>query len=280
MKRIFLYIFLAAAAVVLAVVFHRELLGAITFLYARPNRDLTDQELDARIASVGAELAQIQGHYDGLPGKLPDRSLSQHATARELMDQSESVVEQWQALQAEQAWRRTRNSYLPHAGLLISALVFLDTARRIRRDRDPRVRRREKFQQGLNRELARERGAKPAQAAARRAEAMSAVDPRLASLKPGSSVRQDVMSILGQPHERTVFLEYEAWIYYLPSARPGAEADADAGTEDDPWGTAQPEPEPRARKELTPVTVLFSGNLVHDLSIGTIRDQKDMRRIL
>jgi hypothetical protein len=276
MKRVLIYIFLAAAVAVPGLIFHRELINAVTFLYSRPNRELTDQELDARIAAVGAELAVIQGKYDGLPADLKDRSLSEHATGRELIDQSEGLLLQWRSLQTEKAWRRTRTGLVPYAALLASALVFLETARRLMRDRDPRARRHLKFQRHMERELVRERGAKPGQAAARRAEAVNAVDPRLAGLKPGSSTRQDVVNLLGQPHERTVFLEYEAWIYHLQSPAGGESASPQDGA----GSAARPEPGPGSRPGLTPVTVLFSGNLVHDLSIGTIRDQKDMRRIL
>jgi hypothetical protein len=38
MKRVLIYIFLAAAVAVPGLIFHRELINAVTFLYSRPNR--------------------------------------------------------------------------------------------------------------------------------------------------------------------------------------------------------------------------------------------------
>jgi hypothetical protein len=278
MKRLFLVIFGISALIVTILVFHREILTTITFMYSRPHRALSDKDLDERIAQTDAGIAVFNEGLGSLPGNPADRSLDDHANARGLKEQRKEALAERSELMAEKAFRTRKSDYLLLAGLVVSAVVFLESTRRMLRDRDPRARKRAIFREGLTKEIADERLAKSAKAAARRLESMGAVDPRLSRLKPGISSRQEVINALGQPHERTVFLEFEAWIYYLPRSGNAAPLEEEAA-EDDVW-SSDTKPSPRDRKDHTPVTVLFSGNLVHDLSIGTIRNQKDMRRIL
>ena len=285
LKRLFLVLFGVVALIVLGLAYRREILAAITFISSRPYRQLPDEELDIRIAETEAELAMINKNLQGLSSRLSDPSIGDHAALRDLREQAKKPIAAYDNLLAEQQWRHHRMNYLFIVGFIVSALVFLETFRQMLLSRNPQQRKRQTLRKQLDQEIAAERAARLAPgpgAEARKALDFSRADPRLALLVPGISTRQDVINSLGQPSERTIFLELEAWTYYLPDP---AKAKPDRGPapkpEDEVWGTLDQEfKNSKTDQDLMPVTIIFKNNVVHDLSIGVIKDRKDMRRIL
>jgi hypothetical protein len=255
MRRLITVIILVSALIVVGIVYHRPILTAIEFLYNRPYRELSDEELDRRITEVEARISAIDSKLSGVPSDPRSRSFSDLAGARDLRSMMKEPLALRRGLLAEKRWRSRRIDYLFLAGLIISTLVFLEVNRRVILHRDPSVRRRRKFDRKLDVELDRE--SREQDAARIRAE-LRKVDPRLSRLVPGSSSKKDVTNLLGDPDERTLFLEMEAWIYHLPPEKLAAGPD----------------------ERRQPVTVLFKGGTVRDLSIGSVKDKETTPRSL
>ena len=275
MKKFFIIFFLVLISLVAVMVYHKEIISALEFVFMRPYRGLSAEDLEMKIGEVDVQLKVINEKLDRLSSS---RSLGNVSAARDLRDQSKPILVRREGLFHEKAWREKRIYYYFKAGFVISFLLFLILARRTLYHRDPSTKKREKFRKKMGWD-------KPGLLIAGSGSASGSRPAKgISLLTTGKSTRQDVINLLGEPSQRTTSLDFETWTYSLPldkakSVIPEESIEFELIKEREAKGKGSPSPG-SFENALVPVIIHFEGDLLHDLSVGMSNGKTNGGRIL
>ncbi len=269
---IFLFLFLSTIITLSFLLFHKQLEEPTTLLVSGRYHDVSDKELKNKIKEIDKELDKADKLIAIAAAKMRGRDGVAKSEYVYQVNRMRALLKDRKSYADETELRTKKLRYAYGIAFIVCLVIFIELNRRVISYRDPRRRKKLKLKKQMDKWDKTAKTQRPAEVLLGN---MAAPPPP--GIFPGKTTMENIVHLIGEPHQRSTFQGLEAWIFYLEPEylREKTGITEIPIPESMPDQTGNPDV-----NRLAPLSIIFRGDLVQNYAIAKIDDAAGMKRFL
>jgi hypothetical protein len=268
---IFLFLFLMTIVVLSFMLFHKQLAEPTTLLVSSQYYDVSDKELNNKIKALDNELNISDKNISIAAAKMRSNN---YAAKQEYMFEINKMKELLRVRRSyinEKTIRAKKLRWAFGIAFIVCLVIFIDLNRRVILYRDPRRRKKLRIKKQMAKWDKIPKTERPTEVAL---ENTAAPPP---GIFPGKTTMENIVHLIGEPHQRSTFQGLEVWIYFL---EPGYIKEKIGITELPPPQELENQTGHPDAQRLIPLSIIFRSHIAQNYALAKIDDAAGMQRFL